>query len=67
MMGMNSNSLAASLVDGYGRPASTEMLDALGIDRDDEFEASRTQASLTFEARRVHIGRAANSNLRLAV
>ena len=63
---MNSNSLAASLVDGYGRRISTDMLEALGLDLDDEFEAPRASARLTFEARHADIGRAANSNLRLA-
>ena len=64
---MNSNSFAASLFDGYGRRASGDMLEALGLDRDDEeFEAPRAPARLIFEAQRAPIGRAANSNLRLA-
>ena len=67
MRGMNSNPLAASLVDGYGRPVSLDMLAALGIDRDDEYEIPQQPAALVFEARHVLIGRAANSNLRLAV
>ena len=67
MRGMNSNSLAASLTDGYGRPVSADMLDALGIGREDEYEAPRRPTALTFEARRVPFGRAANSNLRRAV
>ncbi|HLG89209.1 MAG TPA: hypothetical protein VKZ79_18670 [Alphaproteobacteria bacterium] len=65
---MNSNSLAASLIDGYGRRASSDMLEALGLDRDDEeLDAPRIPAKLTFEARSASIGRAANANLRLAV
>jgi hypothetical protein len=65
---MNSNSFAASLTDGYGRCASSDMLEALGLNHDDqEFEAPRIPASLTFDAERASIGRAANSNLRLAV
>lgn len=70
MQGMNSNSLAASLVDGYGRLASVEMLDALGLDRDDEFEAPPTPARPAFNAGAKlcrTIGRPANCNLRVAV
>ena len=65
---MNRNSFAASLTDGYGRNASEDMLEALGLDHEDEeFRAPRRPARLTFDARRTDIGRAANSNLRLAV
>lgn len=66
MRGMNCNSLAASLVDGHGRPVSQDMLDALGLDRDDEYEVPQRPARLAFDARQILIGRAANANLRLA-
>jgi hypothetical protein len=63
---MNSNCFTASLVDGYGRRASSDMIAALGLEDEEEFEMPRAPAKLVFEARHVLIGRAANANLRLA-
>jgi hypothetical protein len=62
---MNTNSFAASLTDGYGRPVSSAMLDALGITEDRPVPMPKPRPARDFckPARRVA---AANGNARVA-
>ncbi len=66
---MNSNSLIASLKNGYGRSASIEMLEALGLDRDEPCSRpAPLPRPITVNAGwrlARNPGRPANANLRL--
>jgi hypothetical protein len=67
---MNGNCFSKSLRDGLGRPACKDMLEALGLDDRDEFDApprpiQRKLGDWNRTARKMP--RAANCNLRVAV
>ena len=67
---MNANSFAKSLRDGLGRPACSQMLDALGLDDRDEFHPPRRPAPRKpgdWSRTASKMPRAANCNLRVAV
>ena len=66
---MNANCFAASLTNGYGHPVALDMLEALGLDPQENDRASTMPQPIKVNGgRRLcrSLGRAANANLRRA-